>query len=210
MMEAAQTPNDTMQKTAAVVAHSAKREELDEALARYLPRFHRYALRYLGNAADADDADQEALVSAYRHLAQFRQEAQISTWLVAIVLNSAKMQLRRRLRVNLVSLEYRCGDEEKLAISECLPDSHPNPEDQYHAAEMKALLNSMLPRLSPPLFRTFQLRHIDGLSIRETAKTLKVPEGTVKARLARARRSLQRHIRTRLDKRSSHRGIHKA
>jgi len=208
-MEATPTPIDTLQKTA-VVARSARREELDEALARYLPRFYRYALRYLDNAADAEDAVQDALVSAYRHLAQFRQEAQISTWLVAIVLNSAKMQLRRRLRVNLVSLEYRCGDEEKLALSECLPDFHPNPEDQYRAAEMKELLNHTLPRLSPPLLRTFQLRHIDGLSIRETAKTLKVPEGTVKARLARARRILQRHMRTRLDKRSSHRGIRMA
>jgi RNA polymerase sigma-70 factor, ECF subfamily len=206
-MEAPPTPISTLQKT--VVARCAKREELDEVLARYLPRFYRHALRYLENAADAEDAVQDALVSAYRHLAQFRQEAQISTWLVAIVLNSAKMQLRRRLRVNLVSLECRCGNEEKLAISECLPDPHPNPEDLYHAAEMKALLNRMLPRLSPPLFRTFQLRHIDGLSIRETAKTLKVPEGTVKARLSRARRILQRHMRTRLDKRSSHRGIRK-
>jgi RNA polymerase sigma-70 factor, ECF subfamily len=208
-MESTSTSIDTLQKTA-VVARCAKKEELDEALARYLPRFYRCALRYLGNAADAEDAVQDALVSACRHLAQFRQEAPISTWLVAIVLNSAKMQLRRRLRINLVSLEYRCGDDEKLTLSECLQDVNPTPEDQYHAAEMKALLNSMLPRLSPPLFRTFQLRHIDGLSIRETAKTLKVPEGTVKARLARARWIVQRHMRTRLDKRSSHRSIRMA
>jgi RNA polymerase sigma-70 factor, ECF subfamily len=199
MMEATPTVKENLQKTA-VVARCAKKEELDEALARYLPIFYRHALRYLDNAADAEDAVQDALLSAYRHLAQFRQEAQISTWLVAIVLNSAKMQLRRRLRVNLVSLEYRCGGEEKLAISECLADSHPNPEDQYYAAEMKALLKGMLPRLSPPLFRTFQLRHIDGLSIRETAKTLKVPEGTVKARLSRARQILQCRMRNRTDK----------
>jgi len=87
-MEATPAPIDTLQKTA-VVARRAKGEELDEVLARYLPRFYRYALRYLGNAADAEDAVQDAVVSAYRHLAQFRQEAQISTWLVAIVVNSA-------------------------------------------------------------------------------------------------------------------------
>ena len=207
-MEATPTPTDTLQETA-VVARPAKGQELDEVLARCLPRFYKYALRYLGNAADAEDAVQDALLSAYRHLAQFRREAQISTWLAAIVLNSAKMQLRRRLRLNLVSLEYRSGDNEKLVLSERLPDGHPNPEDQCRAAEMKELLNHTLPRLSPPLLRTFQLRHIDGLSIRETAKTLKVPEGTVKARLSRARRILQRHMRTRLDSETSHRGIRK-
>jgi len=208
-MEATSIPTDTLQKAAAI-ARCTKEEELDKALARYLPRFYRYAFRYLSNAADAEDAVQDALVSAYRHLTQFRQEAQISTWLGAIVRNSVRMQLRRRLRVNLVSLEYRCDDDEKLAFSDWLPDAHPNPEDQRHAAEMKELLNRMLPRLSSPLFCTFQLRHIDGLSIRETANVLRVPEGTVKARLARARRFLQHLMRSRLDKASSHLAVRNA
>jgi RNA polymerase sigma-70 factor (ECF subfamily) len=116
-MEATPHPIDGLQKTA-VVARRAKGEELDEVLARYLPRFYRYALRYLGNAADAEDAVQDAVVSADRHLAQFRQEAQISTWLVAIVVNSARMQLRRRLRATFVSLDYSCGDEKTPALSE--------------------------------------------------------------------------------------------
>ena len=199
-MEATPHPIDGLQKTA-VIARRGNAEELDEVLARYLPRFYRYALRYLGNAADAEDAVQDAVVSAYRHLAQFRQEAQISTWLVAIVLNCARMQLRRRLRTNFVSLEYCCGDDETYALSERLSDDRPNPEDQCCTAEMRAHLDRIMPKLSPPLLRTFQLRHVDGLSIRGTANVLKVPEGTVKARLARARHILQRLIRTGLDRR---------
>jgi RNA polymerase sigma-70 factor, ECF subfamily len=208
-MAATPTPFDALQKTA-IVVRRAKGEELDEVLARYLPRFYRYALRYLGNAADAEDAVQDAVVSAYRHLAQFRQEAQISTWLVAIVLNSARMQLRRRLRAIFVSLDYSCGDEKTPALSERLVDDRPNPEDQCRQAEMKEHLDRIMPKLSPPLLRTFRLRHVDGLSIRETANILKVPEGTVKARLARARRILQSLMRTRLDKRSSHRSVRRA
>jgi RNA polymerase sigma-70 factor, ECF subfamily len=208
-MAATPTPFDTLQKTA-VVARPAKGEELDEVLARYLPRFYRYALRYLGNAADAEDAVQDAVVSAYRHLAQFRQEAQISTWLVAIVLNSARMQLRRRLRAIFVSLDYSCGDEKTPALSERLVDDRPNPEDQCRRAEMKEHLDRIMPKLSPPLLRTFRLRHVDGLSIRETTNILNVPEGTVKARLARARRILQSLMRRRLDKRSSHRSVRRA
>jgi RNA polymerase sigma-70 factor (ECF subfamily) len=178
-------------------------EELDEVLASHLPRFYRYALRHLHNEADAEDAVQDAVLSAYRHLAQFRQEARITTWLAAIVLNSARMLLRRRLRTNYVSLENCCGDDETNALSERLADDRPNPEDLCRTAEMKEHLDRIMPRLSPPLLRTFQLRHVDGLSIRETANTLNVPEGTVKARLARARRILQRHVRTRLNRRPS-------
>ena len=72
--------------------------ELQDVFSRYLPLLHRTAHRYLGNPSDAEDAVQDALLSAYKHLDQFRGQAQMSTWLVAIVSNCARMQLRRRPR----------------------------------------------------------------------------------------------------------------
>jgi RNA polymerase sigma factor (sigma-70 family) len=71
-------------------------QELDCVVSRYLPMFYKRALRFLGNTADAEDAVQDALLSAYRHLGQFRGEAQLSTWLMTIVTYAALMQLRRR------------------------------------------------------------------------------------------------------------------
>src|SRR3954471_10472607 len=62
--------------------------EFHDVLSRQMPIFHRRACRYLGNPADAEDAVQDALLSAYKHLDQFRGQAQISTWLTAIVTNS--------------------------------------------------------------------------------------------------------------------------
>jgi len=59
--------------------------EMDDALLRFRSRFCRSAFRYLGNAADAEDAVQDALLSAYKHLSEFRGQARISTWLSAIV-----------------------------------------------------------------------------------------------------------------------------
>src|ERR1700689_3100500 len=79
--------------------------EMAETLSRYLPSFHRHAFRYLGNVADAEDAVQDALLSASKHIGQFRGEARLSTWLTAIVINSARMQLRRRPRQAHVSLD---------------------------------------------------------------------------------------------------------
>jgi len=64
----------------------------------YLPSFYRCALRLLGNRADAEDAVQEALLAAHKHLHQFRGQSRMSTWLTTIVCNCARMQLRKQPR----------------------------------------------------------------------------------------------------------------
>ncbi len=87
--------------------------EMQDVLSRSLPSFYRKAYRQLGNAADAEDAVQDALLSAYKHLDQFKGQAQMSTWLTAIVINSARMQLRRRPRQIHLSLDERFGEERR-------------------------------------------------------------------------------------------------
>jgi hypothetical protein len=85
-------------------------QELDCVVSRYLPMFYKRALRFLGNAPDAEDAVQDALLSAYRHLGQFRGQAQLSTWLMTIVTNAARMHRRRRHSGNF-SLDQEQGEE---------------------------------------------------------------------------------------------------
>jgi RNA polymerase sigma-70 factor (ECF subfamily) len=167
--------------------------ELDDVVSRNLRAFYQRAFRYLGNAPDAEDAVQDALLSAYKHLAQFRGQARMSTWLTAIVMNAARMKLRRHRGVCL-SLEQQQGDG-GLALSERIPDSKPGPEEVCVTSEAHDCLLEITSQLSPTLRRTFQLRHIDGLTTKETACLLGVPEGTVKARVARARGKLARIIR---------------
>ena len=93
-------------------------QELDCVVSRYLPMFYTRALRFLGNAPDAEDAVQDALLSAYRRLGQFRGQAQLSTWLITLVTNAARMHLRRRDSGNC-SLDQEQG-EEGLTFSERL------------------------------------------------------------------------------------------
>src|SRR5258707_15814121 len=78
--------------------HQSAPRKLQDVLSLRLPSFYRCAFRLLGNAADAEDAVQEALLAAYKHINQFRGQSQISTWLTAIVRNCALMQLRKRPR----------------------------------------------------------------------------------------------------------------
>lgn len=189
-----------MQATAASIGNAEKdTREPQDAFSRYLPLLHRTAYRYLGNAADAEDAVQDALLLAYRHLDQFRGQAQMSTWLVAIVTNCARMQLRRRPRQIHVSLNEQFGDEEGYTLSERLVHFGPSPEEEYRKAELHERLMQFVGELSPSLRRAFQLRDLDGFTTGEAAHILGVVDGTVKAQVARARAKLTHLVRRALD-----------
>jgi RNA polymerase sigma-70 factor, ECF subfamily len=170
-------------------------QQLELIMTSGLPPLYRRAYRILGNTADAEDAVQDALLAAYTHLDQFRGQSQISTWLMAIVLNCARLQLRRRAKRVQVSLDESTGGPESVSVSERLADRRPNPEDEYRESELSTRLTHLHSQLSPTLRRTFLLRDVDGLSIREAARILGVPTGTVKAQSARARKRLKELMR---------------
>jgi RNA polymerase sigma-70 factor, ECF subfamily len=176
------------------MADQSAARELQKELSLRLPSFYRCALRLLGNRADAEDAVQEALLAAYKHLHQFRGQSQMSTWLTTIVRNCARMQLRKRPRQIHMPLDEQIGEERRYLLCETLADAGPNPEDDCRNSELAAHLRKCTALLSPSLRRTFQLRVVDGLSIFETAQVLGLPHGTVKAQLARARRKLARYM----------------
>lgn len=194
-------PNCTQES--AVRLYQSHVEEFADVVRRRLPGFHQQALRRLGNAADAEDAVQDALLSAYTHLHQFKGRAQMSTWLTAIVINSARMKLRRRPRQLHIPLDRQDGGQKRLALAETLSDHRPNPEEIRRKREFQERITQCSTRLSPSLRRTFQLRDVDGLSIREAAKIMEVPHGTVKARLARARANLEQKLRASLGEKAA-------
>ena len=169
----------------AVECYQSKVQELTDVITYHSPRFRRIALGHLSNVADAEDAVQDALLSALTHVHQFRGQAKMSTWLTTIVINSARMKLRRRLALVQLALDETDGQQDLL--EDIVSDTRPGPEEAYCEREIAETLAHATSRLSPTLRTTFQLRDIDGLSIRETADLLGVPTGTVKARLARAR-----------------------
>jgi len=166
--------------------------EMQDVLSRCLPSFYRKAYRHLGNVADAEDAVQDALLAAYKHLDQFRGQSQMSTWLTTIVINCARMHLRKRPRQIHLSLDERFGEDQEYSISERLAHRGPSPEDECRKAELDTRVMKFAAQLSTPLRRAFQLHDVDGLSTSEAARILGVPDGTVKARVSRARAKLRR------------------
>ena len=177
----------------AVECYQRRVQELADVITSHSLRFRRIALGHLGNAADAEDAVQDAFLSAWRHVGQFKGRAKMSTWLTAIVINSARMKLRRRPPQVQVALDEPCG-EQNLPPADMVSDTRPDPEEVYRKRQIAETLAHATLRLSPVLLTTFRLRDVDGLSIRETAQFLGVPTGIVKARLARARRRLRQVI----------------
>jgi len=134
-----------------VFDHQSAARKLQDVLSLRLPFFYRCAFRLLGNAADAEDAVQEALLAAYKHINQFRGQSQISTWLTTIVRNCALMQLRKRPRQIHYPLDEPFGEEQPRFLWEGIVDGRPSPEDQFRNSELPACLRKCATRLSPTL-----------------------------------------------------------
>jgi RNA polymerase sigma-70 factor, ECF subfamily len=168
-------------------------EEMTTLMAERLPYFHRIALRRLDNPADAEDAVQDAFLSAWKHLDKFKGQAKMSTWLTVIVMNSARMVARKRPHPLQFSVEVEDQNEEGFRFSEMLRDTRPDPEEQVRRRELELRLSRLSVHLAPNLREVIRLRGAEGLSIRETADALGLTESAVKTRAARARDQL-RHL----------------
>jgi RNA polymerase sigma-70 factor (ECF subfamily) len=155
---------------------------------------YRMAHRYVGDPHDAEDAVQDALLSAYKHLDQFKGAARMTTWLTRIVTNSALTKLRRRPRRPHFSLDERLADEEGYFLSDTLADSRASPETECIRSEMHRNLMQSVMGLSPLLREAVQLHDLGGLRTKEVADILGVPDGTVKARVSRARSKLKQQM----------------
>lgn len=188
-MQATQT--HTADQNPRMLSRAAREQQFDSTLSQSLPAFRRMAVRKLHNTADAEDAVQDALLAAYTHLDQFTGGARMSTWLTTIVINCARMHLRARSRHIHFSLDEPFGAEEEYSLADQLADSSPSPEEESRSSELHEHITRLMRKLSPTLRRAFQLRDMAGLTTREAALFLGVPEGTVKAQLARARAQLR-------------------
>jgi RNA polymerase sigma-70 factor (ECF subfamily) len=164
-------------------------KDLEAAVSRYSPVLFRVALRRLRNIEDAEDAVQDALLAAHKHIGQFEGRSQLSTWLTRIVTNVALMKLRRHSRYETLSLDQ---DEENdgAALTHKLIDGGPSPETICAQMEANETLHRALAQLTPIFRSAIQMRELEGLSTREAANALGISTNALKSRLSRARAAL--------------------
>lgn len=160
---------------------------------------YRVARAILKNDADAEDVLQQTYLAAYRHIADYRGEAKLSTWLTRIVVNQALAMRRSRHRTQDVVPFSSLADQRVAKEPVALDDFGDSPEHSMMRAEMRRLLERKIDDL-PVAFRTvFVLREVDELSVAETATCLSIPEATVRSRLFRARGLLRESLAHELD-----------
>ena len=164
-------------------------DELETILTEQMSRLYRTALRVLRNPEDSEDALQDAMLSAFTHLDQFRGNCKMSTWMHAIVANAALNKLRRNNRRRFVSIVDDVPHDDSEASrygDEVLLDTKPTPEEECNKREQSRILQERLRRL-PLHYRTaVQLCFVDGLMRREAASKLGISTEAVKTRVHRA------------------------
>jgi RNA polymerase sigma-70 factor, ECF subfamily len=162
-------------------------------LKRYAPALYRLALRLTGEADEAEDVLQEAVIRACDNVAEFEGRSGLGTWLHRIVLNTALMRLRRRQpeRVSIAA----DGDS-------VLPDQLVDRGEPGQAAlsgELRDEVERALLALPDALRAAFVLRDLEGLSTRDAADALGISEAALKVRLHRARLGLRESLGPYLD-----------
>ena len=167
---------------------------LELLFSRHAPVLYRTALRMLGNEADAEDAVQDGLLSAFRNLARFEGRSQFSSWLTRIVINAALMRLRRQRGHHTISLDDEQLENE-LRLADILPHPGPGPDEVYAGSQIREQLAGLLAKMTPALRSAFLLRYAAGLTNEEAAEVLGISELAVKTRVHRARAELAERLR---------------
>jgi RNA polymerase sigma-70 factor, ECF subfamily len=166
-------------------------EALGEVFTRYRRQLYNQAIRVMGNAEEAEDALQDGLLSALRNLRSFKGHSKFSTWLTRIVINAALMRLRR-VRPDLLTSIDRPPDPGQEPWLNWVRDPGLNPEELFGQQERLQTLEQCLQALPPGYRQAVWLCDVQGASTREAAETLRLPLGTLKSKLHRARFRLRR------------------
>ena len=148
------------------------------------------ALRILARRQDAEDALQDAMLAAFTHLDEFQGRADFLSWATRIVINAALMQIRKARSRPAISWDQVNAEIEESFSSDFAEDQRPTPEQMYQQAEHRRLLEEALRQLPADHRRAIQLCKLTDCSLKEAARALRVPMGTLKARLHRGQRSL--------------------
>jgi len=151
-------------------------------------------LTMLRNDQEAEDAAQEVMINAFRHLKSFRGDARFSTWLVTIAMNEARQRLRKAKAAQLESLDQEKEEREGDFTPAVLTDWREIPSEALEKKEMRQKLREAVEQL-PPIYReVLVLRDLEELNQEETASALGISISLVKVRLHRARMMLQKML----------------
>jgi RNA polymerase sigma-70 factor, ECF subfamily len=158
-----------------------------ELVRRYQDRLYNTVFRLVGRAEDAQDVVQEAFLSAFQSLPNFKGDSRFFTWIYRIAINTAiSLKRKQRSMISIDNRSERGGTFEPLDSSE-----FSQPELALEMAEEERMLQDALNRLSPEHRTVLIMKDIEGQKYEVMAEILQVPIGTIRSRLHRARLELR-------------------
>jgi RNA polymerase sigma-70 factor (ECF subfamily) len=160
---------------------------------RYQNLLFGIALRMLNDEDVASDAVQEALISAFSKLNSFRGGS-LRSWLARVTVNACYDEMRRKRRQREVPMEQFNMEGEEVEDMSWMIDPAARPEEQYESFELESAIQRSLSQLTPAYREALILVDIEGLSYEEASIAARVPVGTVKSRLARARLQMRSNL----------------
>ena len=166
----------------------------DALVLKYQHKLVKLVMRYVRNAAEAEDIAQEAFIKAYRALPQFRGDSAFYTWLYRIAINTAKNAVVSRDRSPIEYDLDRSNSDESYDMQGRMKDSE-TPEGLVLTDEIRSTVNAAIDALPEDLRTAIVLRELEGLSYEEIAAAMDCPVGTVRSRIFRAREAIDRRLR---------------
>jgi RNA polymerase sigma-70 factor (ECF subfamily) len=163
-------------------------ESFNRLVLSYQDLAYTVAYRIMGDREAAADATQEAFISAYRKIHQFRGEL-FKPWLMRIITNACYDELRRRQRRPASSLE----ELHEIAVEDGWMPTNPadNPEQHAQRNELNAAIQDCISSLPDDQRMIVILSDVEAYSYQEIGGIIDLPLGTVKSRLSRARQRLR-------------------
>lgn len=161
---------------------------------KYQDMLYRIALRIIHDECGAEDATQNAVIQAYQNVRSFRGGS-FKSWLARVAVNASYDELRRMRRHVSLPLEPFNHDGEEIESPVWMVDLSAGPEELAETTELQDAMQYCLRALIPDYRLMVMLVDIEGLSYEEAARAARVPVGTVKSRLARARMQLRTGLR---------------
>lgn len=164
-------------------------EAFSVLVSRHSKKMLNIAYRMLGDYDDACDVTQEAFLAAFRAIGSFKAEARFSTWLCRIVINYTKNRLKQRQslsRHESASLDATADGQGDCATCLGATDGG-HPGELLERRELEAQVQKCIRALAEDYREVLVMRDIQGFSYEEIQDVLRIPDGTVKSRLSRAR-----------------------
>jgi len=160
---------------------------------RYRTRIMNLVSRFINDRDRAEEISQEVFLRVFRNRERYRKSGKFSTWIFTIAVNLTKNEIRSRVR-HRGTFSLDAMEEESGGQGVSFPDGKPLPDEDLNSYEIGEKVADALRKIPPRYREAVMLRDVEGLSYEEVGQILRIPGGTVRSRINRARLMLKERL----------------